>query len=133
MAKKQTEQASTPSLEWIAAIVGLLLILVLVSIIGRQAISGQVNESPEIVIRMDAISPTTGGYAVTFSALNRTDSTAVSLNVEGTLKKGASLVERSSTTFDYLPGHGWVSGGFFFRQDPRRYAIAIRATSFQKP
>jgi uncharacterized protein (TIGR02588 family) len=124
---------STPLLEWVAAGIGLFLILVLTWVIGREAIRGQISQPPSIEIQIGQITRSASGYVVTFEAVNRASGTAAELQVEGTLLAGKVEIEGSAATIDYVPGHGRASGGLFFSHDPRRYALAARATGFQDP
>lgn len=133
MPKKDSRHGKTPLLEWLAAVTGLLLILGVVAVIGREAIREQAADPPAIAIQVGAIGQIAGGYVVAFEALNQANGTAVAVEIEGILTSGPSLVERSGATIDYVPGHGRASGGLFFSKDPRRHRLAIRATGFQDP
>ncbi len=133
MANRETLHGKTPLLEWIAAFIGLVLILSVVAVIAREAIREQAAEPPSITIRAGAISPAGGGHVVAFEAVNQANGTAVAVEIEGTLMSGTSPVEKSGATIDYVPGHGQASGGLFFTNDPRKYSLAIRATGFQDP
>lgn len=123
----------TPILEWIAAFTGLLLILGVLAVIGREAIRERAAEPPAITIRVGAISPIVGGYVVAFEALNQANGTVIAVEIEGRLMSRSSLVEQSGAKIDYVPGHGRASGGLFFSKDPNKYRLAIRATGFQDP
>ena len=46
---------------------------------------------------------------------------------------GTAIVETSSATIDYVPGHGAAEGGVFFSRDPRRMTLKIRPLGFQTP
>lgn len=133
MAKRESLQGKTPVLEWIAALTGLVLILGVIAVIGREAIREQTADPPAITIRVRAISPVIGGYVVAFEALNQASGTAVAVEIEGTLMSGSSLVEQSHATIDYVPGHGRASGGLFFSKDPHKHRLATRAMGFQDP
>jgi uncharacterized protein (TIGR02588 family) len=133
MPKRESIAGKTPPLEWIAAAIGLLLILSLVTVIGREAIREQAAESPVITIRVGVIRPAAVGYVVPFEAVNQANGTAVGVEIEGTLTAGPSLFERSGATIDYVPGHGRASGGLFFTHDPRGSELLLRATGYQDP
>ena len=133
MAKRQSLRGKTPLLEWIAAAIGLLLILFIVAVIGREAVRQKATQPPVIAIQIGAISPAAGGYVVAFEAVNQANGTAVGVEVEGLLKTGPSVIEHSGVTIDYVPGHGRASAGLFFTHDPHSYALTIRATGFQDP
>lgn len=133
MARAKATGGNTPLLEWIAAAIGLALILVVVTVIGREALREQKPEPPSIVIKIISIAPSAAGYVVAFEAINRANETAAALEIQATLRDGKAVVEESAATMNYVPGHGRTSGGVFFTHDPRRYALAVRATGFQNP
>ena len=64
---------------------------------------------------------------------NETRATAADVRVEGELRRGAEVVERSETEFAYLPGESVREGGLFFRQDPRTLQLVVSPRSYQKP
>jgi uncharacterized protein (TIGR02588 family) len=133
MAKGDFRRGKPPLLEWFAAATGLLLILSVVAVIGREAIREPAADTPAIAIQVGAIGQVADGFVVAFEALNQANGTAVAVEIEGTLMSGSSLVERSVATIDYVPGHGRTSGGLFFSKDPRKHRLIIRATGFQDP
>lgn len=133
MAIGDSRYGKTPLLEWFAAVTGLLLILSVVAVIGREAIREQAADTPAIAIQVGTIGQVADSYVVPFEALNQANGTAVAVEIEGTLMSGSSLVERSGATIDYVPGHGRTSGGLFFRENPRKHRLIIRATGFQNP
>jgi uncharacterized protein (TIGR02588 family) len=133
MANGDSWRCKTPLLEWCAAVTGLLLILSVVAVIGREAIREPAAGTPAIAIEVGTIGQVADGYVVAFEALNQANGTAAAVEIEGTLMSGSALVERSGATIDYVPGHGRTSGGLFFSEDPRTHRLIIRATGFQDP
>ncbi|MGE0179360.1 MAG: TIGR02588 family protein [Sphingomonas sp.] len=133
MAAKEKKASGTPLLEWIAAGIGLALLLGLLSVIGREALRGGPTEPPAIEVSVRRIAATPSGYVVEFEARNIAGGTAQSVDVEGMLTSGGAPVERSGITFDYIPGHSHRSGGLFFRRDPRQGVLALRALGYQIP
>lgn len=130
---RKVEQSQTPMLEWVAAGIGLALIIALVFVIGREALRERESEPPSIEIKLGAIRQSASGYMVAFEAINRANGTAAALTVEGTMARGEKIIERSQATMDYVPGHGRAGGALLFSHDPRRYALSARATGFQDP
>lgn len=125
--------SETPLLEWIAAGVGLLLTLMMLGVIGREALNGETQQFPDIAVAATGIAPGGPGYVLTFEASNKTGGTAAAVEIEATLKDGDTIIETSSATLDYVPGHGKAKGGVFFADDPRRYELEVRALGFQIP
>lgn len=130
---RKVEQSQPPMLEWVAAGIGLALIIALVFVISREALREREAEPPSIEIKLGAIRQSASGYMVAFEAINRANGTAADLTVEGTVASGEQIIERSQATIDYVPGHGRAGGGLFFSHDPRRYALSARANGFQDP
>ncbi|HYI64072.1 MAG TPA: hypothetical protein VEW71_04230 [Allosphingosinicella sp.] len=127
------KRSGTPLLEWAASGIGLLLLLGLLAVIGREALSGEAEQLPAIDVAIRRILPAGSGFVVEIEAVNRSGGTAAAVEIEGTLKSGGSTRESSSATLDYVPGHSRRSGGLFFREDPRRHQIEVRALGFQVP
>ena len=53
--------------------------------------------------------------------------------VEGELEADTGKVETSETTIDYVPAEGEQRGGLYFRQDPRRLRLKLRAHGYREP
>jgi uncharacterized protein (TIGR02588 family) len=133
MARKQDKAPREPLLEWIAAGIGLVLTLGILVVIGREALSGEMERPPAIHVRVEGVVPSPAGFVVQIAATNRSGATAASVEVEGELKSGDTSVETSGAVFDYVPGHGTRKGGLFFRNDPRLHQLEVRALGYQAP
>ena len=130
---KPKKTADPPLLEWVASGIGLLLILGLLAVIGREALSREAEQLPAIDVEIRRILPAGSGFVVEIEAVNRSGGTAAAVEIEGALKSGGTSLETSSATLDYVPGHSRRRGGLFFREDPRRHRIEVRALGFQTP
>lgn len=130
---RKDAENDAPLLEWIAAAIGLLLILAMLGVIGREALNDETEQLPVITVATTGIAPAAHGYVLAFEASNETGSTAAVVEIEATLKNGDTTVETSKATLDYVPGHGKAKGGVFFVEDPRRHKLEIRALGFQIP
>jgi uncharacterized protein (TIGR02588 family) len=82
---------------------------------------------------MLSIEPQQGRFLVRVQAVNESRATAAALRVEGTLRRGSDLVERSELEFDYLPGRSSREGGLFFTADPRGLQLELAARSYRAP
>ena len=130
---RQKKRSGTPLLEWVASGIGLLLILSMLALLLREALSGEAGQLPAIDVAIRRIAPAGSGFVVEIEAVNRSGGTAAGVEIEGQLKSGGASIETSSAVFDYVPGHSRRSGGLFFREDPRRHQIEVRALGFQTP
>lgn len=131
-AKAATAQR-TPLLEWFAAGLGLLLTLGMLGIIGLEALRGDTSQLPAIEVRATRVLPVPSGFVVEIQAINRSGGTAAAVQIEGTLKSGETVIETSSLSLDYVPGHAERKGGLFFASDPRRHRLEIRPLGYQAP
>lgn len=133
MAATKQRPANTPPLEWISAAIGLILLAALLAIIGREALANELEALPAIEVRAARIAPSGTGFVVQFEAANRSSGTGAAVTIEGKLSGAGGEEETSTATLDYVPGESKVTGGLFFRQDPRRGTLDLRATGFQTP
>lgn len=124
-------EAAPPLSEWIVAGIGLALLVASVAYLLYDG-NGR-SQPPAPVLRMLAVEPLQGRFVVRVQALNESRTTAASLRVEGTLRRGAELVERSELEFDYLPGRSTREGGMFFTADPRGLQLELAARSYRAP
>jgi len=130
---RQKKRSGTPLLEWVASGIGLLLTLSMLALLLREALSGEAGQLPAIEVAIQRIAPAGSGFVVEIEAVNRSGGTAAGVEIEGQLKSGGASIETSSAVIDYVPGHSRRSGGLFFREDPRRHRIEVRALGFQTP
>jgi len=125
MAKKQSQQ--TPLLEWIAAAVGLLLILGVAAVIARDAFNGSADMAPDLEVVVRDQQRVGDRWLVRFDAHNRSPITAAQVAIEGVLPGG----ETSMATIDYIPGRSTRGGGLVFSTEPRD--VRLRPLGFQDP
>jgi uncharacterized protein (TIGR02588 family) len=88
---------------------------------------------PDVTIEVDSIQAAGPGYLVLFRARNIGRTTAAEVLVEGELEADTGRVETSETTIDYVPAEGEQQGGLYFRQDPRRLRLKLRAHGYREP
>lgn len=132
-AKQQDGSTDRPLIEWIAGGVGLVLTLLLLGFVGWQAVHEPEQRAPIIEVEVTAITRAGEGYLVEIAASNLTTQTASGVQVKGVISGAGGRIERSSTTFDYVPGHSEVRGGLFFNSDPAEGGISVRALGYRLP
>jgi uncharacterized protein (TIGR02588 family) len=120
------------TLEWILAAVGMVLLLASIGYLLHYAWTDD-GTPPSPVIRVGAIEQQGGRYVVRLEVSNASRTTAAALRVEGELKRGAQVVERSEMEFDYLPGGSTREAGLFFSNDPRTLTMEVGARSYRNP
>lgn len=126
-----TIAARTSALEWIAAGVGLALLLAVLGVIGREALAGESSQPASIAVVPTKFVALDHGYLVEFEAINRSSATAAAVTIEGKVESGADP-ETATATLDYVAGHARSKGGLFFTQDPRG-RLQLRALGYQEP
>jgi uncharacterized protein (TIGR02588 family) len=138
MAAKAREQrapikgAPTTSVsEWIVAIFSAALVLGLLGFLVYEGL-GSPKTPPDVTIEVDSIQKAGPGYLVLFRARNSGRTTAAEVLVEGELEDSGKI-ERSETTIDYVPARGEQHAGLYFRGDPQRSRLRIRAHGYREP
>jgi uncharacterized protein (TIGR02588 family) len=76
---------------------------------------------------------TDGGYAVEFSALNRSRKSVAAVEIEGELRNGDEILEESRVTLDYLPQRSERNGALSFRRNPQAHEIHLFAGGYTEP
>ena len=122
----------TPLLEWLMALVGLVLVVSSVGFLVYHAITGN-HSPPDVTVEMDTITPTSHGYLVQFRAINQGDTTAKGLIIEGQLTEAGQEVEKSETSLDYIPARSEREGGLFFMENPDQFEMQLRALGYEQP
>lgn len=135
--KKQSKQENnetreTPFLEWVFAVIGLLLVVGVVGFLIYE-ISTDEGKPPDLNVKIEQIIPNEKGFLVKFALENTGDETAADVTVEGEIKKGNESLEKGDVTIDYVPSHSEKKGGMFFAEDPRQGDFKIRAKGFNEP
>lgn len=122
----------TPLLEWIAAGVGLVLILATLGVIGAEVLRRD-DSAPRFTVRTVAVTPSAGGYLMTIEVRNEGGAPAAGVVVEGELTPPDGEGESAEMTFDFVADHSAREGGLFFKGDPRQGQVVLRAKSYVDP
>lgn len=118
--------------EWVAAGIGLVLLLASLGFLLHDAWTGN-GQPPAPVVSVVGIEPQEGRFLVRLRVSNRSHETAAALRVEGELRRGGEVVERSDLELEHLPGQSSREGGLFFREDPRALQLVLSARSYRHP
>lgn len=123
---------STSVSEWIVAISSAALVLAVLGYLIYDGVRSP-KTPPDVTIEVDSIQKAGPGYLVLFRARNGGRTTAAEVLVEGELETNSGKVETSETTIDYVPARGEQHGGLYFRQDPQRGRLRLRAHGYRDP
>lgn len=118
--------------EWLVAAIGLLLLVASIGYLAYDEVAGN-GDVPVPTLRITGIEPQGKHFLVRLQVANAGRATAADLRVEGELRRGGEVVERSETEFAYLPGRSTREAGLFFRHDPRALELVLAARSYQQP
>lgn len=121
-----------PFWEWVAAGVGLLLLLASMGYLLADAFATR-DEPPRPAIQVLGVEPRQGQYAVRLRLRNEGRAAAAALRVAGELKRGAEVVETSEVEIDFLPGRSEREATLLFAQDPRTLQLVLSPRSYVKP
>ena len=125
MPPKRAPANDIPTLEWIAAGVGLVLAGTAIGLTAWDAVFG-VKGPPVIEVRLKRVTPTAHGYVAEIEALNHGGAPAAQVEIEGAIAGR----EPAGLTIDYIPEQSRASGGLIFQQDPRGGRLVLRARGF---
>ena len=121
-----------PPLEWAAAAVGLLVALVLLAIVAREAFVTRDESVPELTATAERVVATASGHVVEVRVDNASSQAAAAVQIEGTMGEGGNE-ETSIATIDYVPGRSEAKGGLIFSRDPRGGRFELRVTGYEIP
>ncbi|MGI9036029.1 MAG: TIGR02588 family protein [Pyrinomonadaceae bacterium] len=126
------KEQKTSLLEWIAAGIGLVLVVGAIGFMLYQAIISK-SAPPEIKITVISVAAVETGYLVIFEAENTGEETASNVAIKGEIKNGNESVEKSDVTLDYVPSHSKRKGGLYFSKNPQQFNLEIRAAAYAQP
>ena len=131
-ASQAKRKGETPVLEWMLGFTGAALLVVLVAFLIRDAVTGP-SAPGEINTEIIEVAPAGDSFIVRFSMRNAGGEALSNLQVSAHVMDGEEEIESARATIDYLPAESSREGGFFLRNDPRRYSVEIRPEGYQKP
>jgi uncharacterized protein (TIGR02588 family) len=128
----RNEAQAIPTLEWIVGGIGFVIIAGVLGFLLYAGINNN-NPLPDVKLSIDAVARLRNGYLVQFTAINEGGLTAQGVTVEGELRSGADVVERSETVIEFLPSGSKSRAGIFFSKDPRQFELKLRPLGYEEP
>lgn len=129
---KETANDKPPALEWLAAGIGLILVVGAIGFLIYSTVS-QTGKPPVLTAKADSVTANEGGYLVKFSLENKGEENAADVSVEGKLMRGEKEIEPSSTVISYAPSASKQEGGLIFTKNPGEFELKIRAVGYANP
>jgi uncharacterized protein (TIGR02588 family) len=126
------EAQAIPTLEWIMGAIGLVMVAGVLGILLYTGVSED-HPLPDVKLSVDGISRVRNGYVVRVTATNEGGLTAEGVIVEGELRNGTDLAERSQTEIAFLPSHSKKRAGLFFSRDPNQFELKLRPHGYEEP
>jgi uncharacterized protein (TIGR02588 family) len=131
-AKSDAQRRGVPRSEWIAAGIGAALVLASIAILVHGAATSR-SSPPRLSVRVASIEKAGEQYVVVIEVGNEGGTTAAEARIEAELRQHGTVVERSETTFDFVPPKAKRKAGVFFRRDPRSNELTLRASGYREP
>jgi uncharacterized protein (TIGR02588 family) len=125
-------ESATPLSEWVAAAIGLLVVLATLACLAWLALSGR-DGRVEPAVQVVSIERQGEQHHVRLRVENAGAAPAAALRVQGRLRQGAQVVEEAEVELDYVPARSSGEAGLFFRSDPRRFALELSVRSYREP
>lgn len=138
-APKTTKRMSTAAavdgtslLEWLAAGIGLVLILATLALVGSELIRGD-DTPPRFSVRTAGVEAVPGGFVLKVRVHNEGGSPAADVVVEGELTPPTGPAETAEATFALVADQSSHDGGLYFESDPRLGQLKLRAKGYADP
>ncbi|WP_137134735.1 hypothetical protein [Rhizobium sp. FKY42] len=130
--KTHTETGNPHWIEWLTGIVSTVLVLALLSWIGREALVAD-SKPPNLTVKILRIEQAGALYRVDIELENSGPSTAAAVRVVGKVTPQSVLSETAEVTFDFAPAESRTKGALYFRTDPRSNPIELTPSGFTEP
>lgn len=122
----------TPIAEWLAAGLGLVLTIGVISYLLAEALHDRASP-PSLSVRVGPAQRTDGGHVLPTVVSNSSYTTAAGVEIRGTLEQNGEVLEERRAAFAYVPGRGEARGGFVFQHDPDRFDVRVAVESYEEP
>lgn len=133
--ESQGDQQQTSTTGWAELTVGALgglVVTLLLLFLGYQALAVR-DEPVRLQAAVVAVDASPGQYVVHFDVVNHGGETAEAVHVVGELVDAGAVVERVSSTVDYVPPGSGRRGALVFTRDPSEHPLQLRASSYNLP
>lgn len=122
----------TPALEWLAAALGLALVLFIASYLGYRGLTDGEGQ-PEPVAEPLGVTQVPGGFLQIVRIHNRGRQTAAQVALLARLEGPGSDGRERRITLDYVPRGSSREAAFLFTSDPRAARLSVEVEGFAFP
>lgn len=130
--KNKNKKKETPVLEWIAAGIGLILVVGAIGFVLYNAIYAK-DSPPDLIVIKENIKQAKAGYLVKFKVKNTGNQTASAVVIKGALVQNGENIETGEVTLDYVPSDSEREGGLYFSKNPSEFELELNAEGYEKP
>jgi uncharacterized protein (TIGR02588 family) len=130
--QNSSQSQDIPISEWIAAIIGLILVVSAIGFLVYEIVRGD-DEPPQLKISVTSNTAVGNQHLVKFIIVNHGGVTAAGVTVEGQLSENGQMIETATTTVSFVPPDSSRAGGLFFSHNPDSLQLEIRATGYEEP
>lgn len=120
-----------PKLEWALGLLGSLLVLGSIGFLLWQVARDE-PAYPELRVEPVDVVEQAQAFLLLLRVVNSGAASAQGVRIEGRLRL-QDRAETSRVTLDYVPAGSERSAGLYFRADPRRHPLELRAEGYQEP
>jgi uncharacterized protein (TIGR02588 family) len=121
-----------PISEWIAASIGVVLVLSSIAILVHSALTSPAS-APRLSIRATSIEKTGEQFLALIEITNEGGSTAADVRIEAELRDDGVAIERSETTVDFVPPRSKRRAGVLFSRKPQPNYLVLRVSGYREP
>jgi uncharacterized protein (TIGR02588 family) len=127
-----SRKGKTPLLEWVLGAVGALLLASGLAFLIHEGLTN--DDGPgEVTAEVIEIAAAGDAFVVRYTLHNAGRETLTNLQMIARVWDGEREIETARALIDHLPGQSVQEGGFYLRNDPRRYRLDIRPEGYQSP
>jgi uncharacterized protein (TIGR02588 family) len=122
----------TPLAEWLVALAGGAIALAVIGSLLYDTLYG-VRTAPQLhvdVLSVESVGPT---FRVEVRVINDGGDTAAQVGIYGEVLEDGEVIDRATTTLEYVAGESHADAALIFTTDPRRYTLAVRPLGYTPP
>ena len=122
----------TPLSEWVAAAVGLVVVLATLAALAWLAFDERDGRVVPVV-HVESVERQGERHHVRLRLENTGAAPASALRIHARLRSGDTVLEQAEVEFDHVPARSERTAGVFFARDPRQATLEIVVESYREP
>ena len=122
----------TPLAEWLVALAGGAIALAVIGSLLYDTLYG-VRTAPELRVDVLSVERVGATFRVEVRVTNDGGDTAAQVGIDGEVLEDGTVVDRATTTLDYVAGESHADAALIFTTDPRRHSLVVRPLGYATP